>query len=250
MSIWIARSDFIAIAADGSEGRVRVALQAPTPTAHGDWACLVDDDPLVRPPSTGFVGEDSVQALALALTYVHDRLEAFCRSGGRITFDDEPRTDVPLDAQFGRAVAEYLPKELTQTSSQAPIERFFLNVDLDIETEADPSALIQALEPFAYSLERPPGRASFELNTPVAPLTPDPLILEFVRLVKLLPPDAADVWRRAARRTFDLGIQSLRRPFSESHRLAVETLRGAAEVGAEIGFTIYALADDERDDAG
>lgn len=105
MSLWIARSDFIAIGADGGESRVRVALQAPVPTAHGDWACVVDADPLLLPPSKGFVGEDSIQALALALTYVHARLEDFCRSGGRIAFDDEARTDVPLDAQFGRPIA-------------------------------------------------------------------------------------------------------------------------------------------------
>ena len=94
-----------------------------------------------------------------------------------------------------------------------------------------------------------PKALSFLANTPVARATA-PLVLEFVGLVKLLPPDAADVWRRAARRTFDIGIQSLRRSFSESHRLAVEALRESADVGAEFASTVYALADDERQDAG
>jgi len=102
--------------------------------------------------------------------------------------------------------------------------------------------LVQALEPHAYSLERPPGRASFELSEPVLPTTPEPLILAFVRAVKALPPAALAVWTHARTRVLDIGIQSGRRPFQETHRLQPETLREVADIGAEIAVTVYSLA--------
>lgn len=123
--------------------------------------------------------------------------------------------------------------------------RFFLNVDLDIESSEDLAPLIAALEPHAYSLERPPGRASFELNQPVSPTSPEPLVVAFVRALNALPPPIRSIWDRAAKRTFDIGIQSARRPIQETHRLSPETLRLAADVGAEIAVTIYGLTIDD-----
>ena len=120
--------------------------------------------------------------------------------------------------------------------------RLFLNVDLDVESTADLTPLVEALAPYTFALERPAGRASFELNEPVMPTDPEPLILEFVRLVKALPSSARALWDGASRRVFDIGIQSGRRPLQEAHHLAPTTLLAAAEVGAEIAFTIYALA--------
>ena len=129
--------------------------------------------------------------------------------------------------------------------------RFFLNVDLDIESTADLTPLVEALEPHAYSLERPPGRASFELNGSVSPMNPEPLILEFVRLVRGLQQSARAVWTGASRRVLDIGIQSRRRPMQDAYRLAPETLRAVAEVDAEIVVTIYALdPEDDRDNRG
>ncbi len=127
----------------------------------------------------------------------------------------------------------------------SPQARFFLNVDLDIESSGDLLPLVQALEPHAYSLERPPGRASFELAEPVSPTTPEPLILEFVRAVRALPPAARAVWSHARKRVLDIGIQSGRRPYQETHRLQPETLRAVADVGAEIAVTVYSLAPED-----
>jgi|GEM_PF-901681 len=118
---------------------------------------------------------------------------------------------------------------------------FFLNLDLDIDSPDDLRPLVLALGPSAYSLERPDGRASFELNRPVAPLSPEPLILDFVRLVADLPPAARSVWDRASRRVFDIGFQSGVLPPQETHRLAPETLSAIAAIGAELAVTIYAI---------
>lgn len=124
-------------------------------------------------------------------------------------------------------------------------DRFFLNVDLDVESSEDLAPLIAALEPHACSMERPPGRASFELNQPVSPTTPEPLVVAFVQAVSSLPPPIRAIWDRAARRTFDIGIQSGRRPLQEAHRLSPETLRLAADVDAEIAVTVYGLSVDD-----
>ena len=109
----------------------------------------------------------------------------------------------------------------------------------------DLTPLVQAFEPFAYSLEREPGRASFELNEPAEPMLPAALISEFVRLVNGLPSPARLVWDRAARRVFDIGAQSRRHPFSETYSLDAELLRGAGEIRADVAITLYALAEDD-----
>jgi hypothetical protein len=122
---------------------------------------------------------------------------------------------------------------------------FFLNVDLDIESSEDMAPLAAALEPHAYELERPPGRASFELGEPVSPRAPEPLIREFVRLVEALPPAARAIWDRAQARVFDIGIQSSRHPFQETHSIGPDTLRAAAAIGAGITVTVCGLAPED-----
>ena len=117
---------------------------------------------------------------------------------------------------------------------------FFLNVDLDIDSPDDLRPLVAAFAPNAYSLERPEGRASFELNQPASPLSPESLILDFVRLVVSLPPAARSLWDRASRRVFDVGFQGGTLPVQETHRLAPETLSAIAAIGAELAVTIYA----------
>jgi hypothetical protein len=131
-----------------------------------------------------------------------------------------------------------------------------LNVDLEIYSPHDLSPLVEALAQNAFQLERPPGRVAFELNQPVSPSEPEPLVREFVRLVQALPPSVRAVWESASKRAFDIGFQSPRGSFSSdapitqsagcptsmraSHGLTPITLRAAAEVDAEIAVTIYA----------
>lgn len=131
--------------------------------------------------------------------------------------------------------------------SAEPATLRFINVDLDIESAEDLALLIAAMEPHAYSLARPPGSASFEINEP-SPNDPDSVIQEFIRIVKSLPPAARRVWEGASKRVFDIGMQSGRHPSSVSFKFAVDTLRGAADIEADIAITMYALdpADDER----
>ena len=101
----IARAEFVAIDARGAERPVSIVLRTPEPTGHGDWACVIDADPSVGGPRGGIVGQDAIQAISLALAFVHSRLVDFREKGGRIVFCGEPRVDVPLDAQFGNVRA-------------------------------------------------------------------------------------------------------------------------------------------------
>jgi hypothetical protein len=50
-----------------------------------------------------------------------------------------------------------------------------LDVDLEIESQHDLQPLINEFEPAAYSLERPAGRACFELNSGVMPAEFEPV---------------------------------------------------------------------------
>ena len=124
----------------------------------------------------------------------------------------------------------------------------FINVDLDVESADELRPLIDAMDPHAYSLERPPGQASFEVNEP-SPNDPEDVILDFIRIVKSLPPAARKVWDAASKRVFDIGLQSGRDPFRQSYSIGIETLRQATDIGAHIAITIYAVELPEYDAA-
>lgn len=248
----IAERSLIFQANAGWSRDVRVRIGRPLSDSsdeHGPWLCPYQVAGLNRDRVMAIFGVDAMQALLLAIHTIPAELAAFMREpGGRFLFADALETGFIRSCRtivdlVDEVFSEDDDAELSRVRS--PAERFFLNVDLDIETAIEPLALVQALEPHAYALERPPGRASFELNSPVSPRSPEPLICEFVRLVRLLPSDAREIWDRASRRVFDVGIQSLRQPFSESHSLSVETLRQVVEVGAEIAFTVYSLAQED-----
>lgn len=116
----------------------------------------------------------------------------------------------------------------------------FINVDLDVASAKDLRPLMGALEPHTYLLERPSGEASFEINE-ASPKDPEATILEFIRVVKALPPAARKAWDAASKRVFDIGLQSGRHPFRQSYNIGIETLRETACIGADIAITLYAL---------
>jgi catechol 2,3-dioxygenase-like lactoylglutathione lyase family enzyme len=118
-------------------------------------------------------------------------------------------------------------------------QRSFLNVDLELAVDIEPGALISAFEPHAVVLARPAGRVAFELNTPVCPSTPEPLVRRFAQLIKALPPEARQVWDRATQRVFDIGIHAFAGAPTEGHRLSLAALQDAVDIGAEIAITVY-----------
>lgn len=252
------RLTFKADAGWSREVDVKVGRPIPDPSqADCVWVCTYQIVGLDHDRVMGIFGADSVQALLLAVHTIPAELAAFMRDpGGVFLHHGHVDTSFPAACRFalenigGVAPSDeqgdIVPKPFGRQS-----ERFFMNVDLDVESNDDLRPLAAAFEPDAYSLERPAGHASFELNVPVSPVEPEPLILEFVRLVTQLPPSARGIWDRASRKVFDIGMQSGRRPFRETYRLAPRVLRAAADVGAEIAVTIYALdTGDHNQNAG
>jgi hypothetical protein len=246
------RLTFQAQAGWSREIDVRIGRPIPDPSEpERVWVCPYQVFGLGRDRVMGIFGVDAMQALLLAVHAIPAELAAFMREpGGRFLHDDHLDTSFLSACRSAMECGGDLPTLPERAQSQANtgnelLGRFFLNVDLDVESSDDLTPLAKALEPTAFALERPPGRASFELNEPVSPQGPEPLILEFARLVNDLPPPVREIWNRASRRVFDIGLQSSRRPFQETHRLAPATLRAAADVDAEIAVTVYALLSED-----
>jgi hypothetical protein len=232
---------------------IRLGRPVADPSSSGrSWFCPYQIVGLDHDRVRAIFGVDAMQALVLAIHTIPAELAALTNiPGGRFSYLGHPelgflRACRACVETLGHVFQDDAPAE-RERPGRTP-EQFLLNVDLDLELAVDPEPLIRALEPFAYSFERPAGRASFELNSPVAPTSPEPLIIEFLRLVREMAPDARAVWDGATRRVFDVGFRSLRQPFSETHAFSVNTLAAVAEAGAEIAFTVYSLAeeDDEK----
>src|SRR5215208_2728369 len=80
---------------------VKVSIGTPYALANGSWACPVELDGLHDRPAD-IVGEDSLQALCLAVQFAGNLLAAFVRRGGTLRSpDDLPEDSFPLEAYFG-----------------------------------------------------------------------------------------------------------------------------------------------------
>jgi hypothetical protein len=95
----IATTDLELIPANGARRRVEIRIGAPTPTVHGSWQCHVELDGVdeALPP---IEGDDSLQALGLALQFAALRVRHVLAQGHRLV---HPGTDddVSLEAYFG-----------------------------------------------------------------------------------------------------------------------------------------------------
>jgi uncharacterized protein DUF6968 len=246
----------LAFEADAGLSReVWVRLGRPVADSSDDgrsWLCPYQIAGLDHDRVMAIFGVDAMQALVLAIHTIPAELSAFTKNpGGRFLYLDHPDVDFLHACRVCiETVGDVFPDGAPAGREHlgGARKQFFVNVDLDIDSAVDPAPLVRALEPFAYSLERPVGRASFELNVPVAPTSPEPLIREFIRLVGNMSLEARALWDGASRRVFDVGFQSLRQPFSETHPLSVDTLTKVAEVGAEIAVTVYSLAEEDDEE--
>jgi hypothetical protein len=98
----VASTEVVAVLASGQRIPVRISIECPCQTVHGDSSCRAAGSPLVQFPSTGICGVDSLQALALAIRLLRYQLKEFVSKGGRILhIDVEGSDDVDLDAMFG-----------------------------------------------------------------------------------------------------------------------------------------------------
>src|SRR5262245_11257945 len=86
----------------------------------------------------------------------------------------------------------------------------FLNVDLEVESDADLAPLVRALAPHAIDLKNQwRGRrhcVTFELNR--GPRNAEQGVLRFARALGRSRPAVRRLWRNASRRDFDVGIEA------------------------------------------
>jgi hypothetical protein len=71
-------------------------------------------------------------------------------------------------------------------------------------------------------------------------------MLEFVRLVRRLPPSVRTLWNATTSREFNIGIQSAHEPRSHELRITTATLKAVAAIGGSIVITTYAPDPDSR----
>lgn len=90
-----------AVGADGEAFAVEVAVGVPfLSERYQTWACTLTMLPLLpKPFDVG--GEDSLQALCLALRMARSMLDDFTEKGGKLFTDGEPFS---IDAYFGASL--------------------------------------------------------------------------------------------------------------------------------------------------
>ena len=119
----------------------------------------------------------------------------------------------------------------------------FLNVDLEVGAKRKPTALVEALGGKLHNLwaGRFKGlyRANYELAH-VKTLNPTETILELVRIVRKLDRTAKKEWDAAPLRDFNVGVQAALEPYTFELAVEPRAVELVAEVGGQIGITVYA----------
>lgn len=130
----------------------------------------------------------------------------------------------------------------------------FRNVDLEVITGTDPTALVKALgnqlivlcsgrrAEFGWEKSRD-YFASFEVRSARGF---ESMLNKFCELIETLPPAAARIWKRARRRTLDIGLESGEQSPQLDLRIEPETLARIVAIGATIAITLYPSAPNYR----
>ncbi|MEJ6474952.1 hypothetical protein [Pseudoalteromonas piscicida] len=117
----------------------------------------------------------------------------------------------------------------------------FLNVDLELESKQDISALVSDLKQNAivlhYDQDDFRQLARIEANT--SELTPDKAINQLCELIESCSKAALKQWLSCTKRTFDIGFNSGKSPKCFSQALHADTLLRISAIGAGIEITIY-----------
>jgi hypothetical protein len=95
----IAETEIQFIAASGESFTSTLRVYRPRQDDRGMWSCAVSMDDLLREDELHF-GEDSLQALCLALSFARSRLQDFVVHGGRVLIPGT-EDDFSIDACFG-----------------------------------------------------------------------------------------------------------------------------------------------------
>ena len=122
----------------------------------------------------------------------------------------------------------------------------FLNVDLDIWSKAPLDRLVDAFggQVIVLRTGKENGRygAHLEHARSGSGHDVDRAVRRLVRIVEQLPTDDRQIWNRAERREFNVGIQSGRKPHASEFRVEPGTLEAIARINARLTVTVYGAA--------
>jgi hypothetical protein len=121
-------------------------------------------------------------------------------------------------------------------------ESVFANVDLDIYSSADLRPLVDAFGRKVIEIWVGKVRRTYEAHLELGwtkKQNPTSIIVRFCRLIESLKPDNRQLWDAAKTKSFDIGIHAPTRNHHYWSAVSREAVRAAADVGAQIAFTIY-----------
>ncbi|MBQ4846662.1 hypothetical protein J8L98_23045 [Pseudoalteromonas sp. MMG013] len=117
----------------------------------------------------------------------------------------------------------------------------FLNVDLELESKHDISALVSDLKKDAvilhYDKDEYRQLARIEANADV--ISPDKAINHLCELIESCTKAGLKQWLSCSKRTFDIGFNSGTSPKCYSQALHADTLLRISAIGAGIEITLY-----------
>jgi hypothetical protein len=98
----IAETEIECVSPSGESFTSKLQVGRPYRDQRGMWCCSVSFGDLLREDQPHF-GEDSLQALCLALSFARSRLQDFVARGGRLLIPGT-QDEFAIDACFGGAV--------------------------------------------------------------------------------------------------------------------------------------------------
>jgi hypothetical protein len=130
-------------------------------------------------------------------------------------------------------------KEMSSKDRSSTTE--FLNVDLDIYAQFDLQPIVSRLGKKVTVLYVGRERRIYNAHLEVAAVTKsaDSTIRRFCGLIQALPTAERQLWNRAKRRDFSIGVQAGEQPNSCDFAVEAETVQAVAQVGARIVLTVY-----------
>jgi hypothetical protein len=117
----------------------------------------------------------------------------------------------------------------------------FLNVDLEIYARYDLQPLVSALGKKVMVRYVGRERRSYAAKLEIAGLTKsaDSIIRRFCTLIQSLPRAERQLWNRANRREFSVGIQAGEEPNASDFVVEASTVQAVGRLGARIVLTVY-----------
>ncbi|MFC3033672.1 hypothetical protein ACFOEE_14195 [Pseudoalteromonas fenneropenaei] len=121
----------------------------------------------------------------------------------------------------------------------------FLNVDLELESKHDISALVADLSKTAVVLhyDRDEYRQLARIEATGEVNNPDDAINQLCELIESCSKAALKQWLSCSKRTFDIGFSSGYAPKLFSQALHVDTLLRISAIGAGMEITLYPVAE-------